>query len=171
MLAFPDDQGVAQCRMVLERGRGEHCAAWLMCNPSTADAETDDPTNKRVVHFSARSGYARSLVGNMWAYRTPYPRALWEALAAGRYTPAMANANLDALAMIGGQAAIHVVAVGTAGRQYPKHLAACLEAFSCGKPLYALGTTADGWPLHPLARGHHFIPADTNLRPWTMPCP
>lgn len=141
-----------------------------MCNPSTADAETDDPTNKRVVHFSARSGYARSLVGNVWPIRTPYPRALFERLRTD-YPAEWLFANLDALAMIGAQASVHVVAFGTVGRTHPEAVALAIEAFSCGgtKPLYCLGTTKDGWPLHPLARGHHHIPSDTNLRPWQLP--
>ena len=176
VLAFPDDQGVAQCRLVLERERyvegPPRTAAWLMCNPSTADALQDDPTAGRVIHHSANAGCARSLVGNVWPWRSPYPRDLWAAIADGRLTPAMRAANLEALAMIGGQADIHVVAFGAdPDRRLPFDVYAALEAFSAGftVPLYCLGTTADDKPLHPLARGKHAIPNNAQLRLWLGP--
>jgi hypothetical protein len=84
----------------------------------------------------------------------------------------MACANLDALAMIGGQADIHVVAFGAApARKFPHHVAAALDAFTLGgrHPLYCLGTTPDGLPLHPLARGKFAVRNDAELRPWVRP--
>lgn len=63
----------------------------------------------------------------------------------------MHRANMDALAMIGGQADIHVAAFGAAGRRFP---------------LFTLGTTDDDMPLHPLARGKHAVRNDATLRPW-----
>jgi hypothetical protein len=170
VLAFDD-----KCRLVLERvvpGAGEpRTAAWLMCNPSDADALRDDPTAGRVVKHSGRADCRRSLVGNVWAWRTPQPSELWMALDDDLYTPAMDSANLDALAMIGAQADVHVVAFGVApGRMYPDQVRRALGAFTpCGGPLYCLATSDDGWPLHPLARGKLAIPADATLTPWSWP--
>lgn len=176
VLAFPDDQGEPQARLVLERdlcpnGPGVRTAAWLMCNPSRASHEIDDPTAGRVVHHSARNGCDRSLIGNVWGYRTPYPDDLWAWLVSpdAPLRAAIACANLDALAMISAQADIHVVAYGAVpGRKYQAHVAAALDAFSLGGsvPLYCLGTTADGHPLHPLARGKHAVRNDAELRLW-----
>jgi hypothetical protein len=45
--------------------------AWVMLNPSTADATVDDPTIRRVMYFSKREGYAGCLVLNLFALRTP----------------------------------------------------------------------------------------------------
>lgn len=153
-------------------GRGHLTAAWLMCNPSTADATDDDPTAGRVVHHSARAGYSRSLVGNVWPLRTPYPADLWAAIARGEITAAMMRANLEALAMIGSQADIHVVAFGAEPRRrFPAVVQAAIDAFTLGGryPTYCLGTTADGLPLHPLARGKLAVRNDANMRPWRAP--
>jgi hypothetical protein len=124
------------------------------------------------VHHSNRAGCDRSLIGNVWAYRTPYPSELWDWLVQARGIPlraAIACANFDALAMISAQADIHVVAYGAVpGRKYPAHVAAALDAFSLGRsvPLYCLGTTSDGHPLHPLARGKLAVRNDVELKLW-----
>lgn len=169
VLAFPDDQGEPLCRLVLERGVGEWAAGWLMCNPSRADHERDDPTVGRVIAHSARAGYPRSLVGNVWGLRTPYPADLWRMLDAGLYTPEMRRANLEALAMIGAQCAVHVAAFGAEPcRRHYRAVSDALDAFTLGGrfPLYCLGETDDRMPLHPLARGKLAIPRDVQLRKW-----
>lgn len=180
VLAFPDHMGEPAARLVLERDgitpgllpeyRGT--AAWLMCNPSRANHEIDDPTAGRVMAHSLRYGCARSLVGNVWCLRTPYPADLFAALRSGRYTPEMDAANLDALAMIGAQADRLVVAFGAApGRAHFAAVRSALEAFRTFNdgPLWCLGTTDDGWPLHPLARGKLAVRNDTEMRLWTLP--
>ena len=169
-LAFPDAAGEPQCRLVLERDGGPGpTAAWLMCNPSRADGLSDDPTMARVIGHSARWGYPRSLVGNVWAWRTPYPADLWPALASGAYTLEMIEANVEALTMIGGQADVHIAAFGAEpGRRLPRAIMRAIDAFTLGGrfPLYCIGTTEDGLPLHPLARGKLAIPRDVQLQPW-----
>lgn len=187
-MAFPDAQGVPLARLVLERVNwqphldyagqpmrsGEfrdppRTAAWLACNPSVASAELDDPTNGRVVHHSTRAGCPRSLIGNCWPMRTPYPADLWAAIAQGEIPAAMMVANLEALAMIGGQSDVHVAAYGAEpGRRFPAVVRASLDAFTLGGryPLYCLGTTDDNQPLHPLARGKFAVRNDAELRPF-----
>lgn len=169
LLAYPDDQGEPLCRLVLERDAGPGTAGWLMCNPSRADHEIDDPTAGRVMAHSLRFGCARSLVGNVWALRTPYPADLWRMLAAGVYSAEMHRANLEALATIGGQCDLHIAAFGAEpGRREKRAAAQAVDAFTLGGrfPLYCLGTTDDGLPLHPLARGKLAIPRDVQLQPW-----
>lgn len=164
VIAFNDT-----CRLVLERGAGDRTAGWLMCNPSRASHLIDDPTAGRVVHHSGRNGCPRALVGNVWPYRTPYPDFLWSSITSGALTSDMMRANLDALAMIGAQADIHVVAFGAEPmRRYPDVVAEAIDAFTLGgrHKLYCLGTTADDCPLHPLARGKHAVRNDTELQPW-----
>lgn len=182
MLAFPDDQGEARARLILERDAStdppwpyghetRRTAAWLGCNPSRASHLQDDPTCGRIVHHSLRAGCPRSLVGNVWPWRSPYPDDLWAAIAAGLVTDEMLQANLDALAMISAQADIHVVAFGVEPlRRFPVAVRRAVEAFSLegSVPLYCLGVAGDGKaPLHPLARGKFAVRNDAELRPWS----
>jgi hypothetical protein len=52
---------------------------WVMLNPSTADSIKNDHTISKVVKFSTLAGFGRATVLNLFAYRTPYPTALFEA--------------------------------------------------------------------------------------------
>lgn len=48
-------------------------AVWLLLNPSTADAEEDDPTIRRVVAFTRAWGLTRAAVVNLYAFRATDP--------------------------------------------------------------------------------------------------
>ena len=47
---------------------GPH-VTFVMCNPSTADAEIDDPTIRRCIGFAQEWGFAGLVVVNLYAYR------------------------------------------------------------------------------------------------------
>ena len=49
---------------------------FIMLNPSTADANVDDNTIRRVVNFSKSWGYGGVFVGNLYAFRSTDPKAL-----------------------------------------------------------------------------------------------
>lgn len=51
---------------------------WVMLNPSTADADDDDPTIRRVIGFSKREGFGTALVVNVWALIATDPKDLHE---------------------------------------------------------------------------------------------
>lgn len=64
-------------RYRLERnGPGEGQTVVIMVNPSTADAETDDATIRKLKGFGARNGWGRIIVGNLFAYRATDVREL-----------------------------------------------------------------------------------------------
>ena len=52
---------------------------WIMLNPSKADADIDDQTIKQCIGFSKGLGNGSLLVGNLYAWRTTYPRELYRA--------------------------------------------------------------------------------------------
>lgn len=153
-------------RYRLERDLGGLLAgptvAWIMVNPSTADAEADDPTIRKVIGFSRRLGAGRIVVGNLFAYRATDIRALRMAAdAIGPY-------GGDHMRAIVREADTVIVAWGPRAK-----LAACLrnrwmevagfaEAYRI--PLWCLGTAQDGHPLHPLMLGY-----DRRLSLWQRP--
>jgi len=47
---------------------------WIMLNPSTADARTDDPTIRRCISLAKSWGYGSIRVYNLFALRSPHPR-------------------------------------------------------------------------------------------------
>lgn len=66
-------------RYLLERDTdmlGDGTVAFVLLNPSTADAETDDPTVRRCRRFARDWGYARLAIINLFAYRATDPKEL-----------------------------------------------------------------------------------------------
>jgi hypothetical protein len=49
---------------------------FIMLNPSTANAEVDDPTIRRCMGYAKDWGFGGLYVGNLYAYRTAYPKEL-----------------------------------------------------------------------------------------------
>ena len=57
----------------------ERYALFIMLNPSTADAGTDDPTIRRCISFAKREGCGGLRVVNLYALRATNPDDLWKA--------------------------------------------------------------------------------------------
>ena len=53
--------------------------AFVMLNPSTADATTGDPTIRRCIGYARAWSYAKLIVGNAYAWRSTDPAGLWTA--------------------------------------------------------------------------------------------
>lgn len=142
-------------------------AAWLMCNPSTADAQDDDPTLRRVRHFSKMLGAGGAIVVNLWPLRTPYPAELWKRID-DELTVEADHKNRLAIRDAIDRSTLAFVACGAEPwRRYPGTVKLALAAFRRPTvPHYVLGTTEDGAPLHPLARGKLAIPNDRRPQRW-----
>ncbi len=52
---------------------------FIMLNPSTADADKDDPTIRRCINYAKAWGYGGLYVGNLFAYRATVPKDLFKA--------------------------------------------------------------------------------------------
>lgn len=127
--------------------------AWLMLNPSTADETEDDPTLRRCTDFAEAWGFGGVVVGNLFALRSPDPSRL-------REHPAPVGPENDRhLRAICEDAARVVAAWGTNGA-YDGRGAAVARRLETD--LYALDTTADGHPVHPLYQA-----ADAELERWS----
>lgn len=122
--------------------------AWIMVNPSTADALSDDATIRKIKGFSERMGCNRFTVGNLFAYRATDIKALKTANAP------IGPLNDEYLDRIIQDADRVMVAWGPTAK-LPKNLRNRWRAFKLmadeyGIKLYCLGTAKDGQPLHPL---------------------
>ncbi len=52
---------------------------FVLLNPSTADEEQDDPTNRRALKYAQRWGYNGCVFVNLFSSRTPYPQEMKQA--------------------------------------------------------------------------------------------
>ena len=73
--AVLSDCGLYRYRLWRRWGSGDRMA-WIMLNPSTADADVDDPTIRRCMGFARREGYDGIEVVNLYALRATKPKHL-----------------------------------------------------------------------------------------------
>ena len=138
-------------RYRLERhaiGSGAGAVAWIMVNPSTADASADDATIRKVVGFSQRLGFGWLIVGNVFAYRSTDVKAL------ARVDDPIGPDNERHLREIMREAGTVIVAWGPVSklptihrRRYQRVVRIAQEL---GVTLHCIGTAKDGHPRHPL---------------------
>ena len=149
----------APLRIRGDRVAGARRIVFLMLNPSTADAFVLDPTIRRCVAFATREGGDVLEVVNLFAFRSPLPRLLKAARRRGA-DPANDRAILAAC-----RGAHRIVAAwGIHGQLAARDEAVRALLAEC--TLHRLGATADGHPIHPLARGVHWVPSDRELERW-----
>lgn len=124
--------------------------AFVMLNPSTADAAIDDPTIRRCVGFAHRWGGGRLDVVNLYAHRSTYPSEL----------PAVADPegdprNLATILDVARKAELVVAAWGSLAGLFrmkaaerAARVATALAPIAPG--LHVLGLCGNGQPRHPL---------------------
>ena len=128
-------------RSVAMTGNGR--CAFIMLNPSTADAENDEPTIRRCMGFAATWGYGELAFGNLFAYRSTAPFDLIE-----KADDPIGPMNDGALIEIAATSDRIVCAWGNQGtlRNRDQDVRKLLK----GRELVALEITGTGQPKHPL---------------------
>jgi hypothetical protein len=152
--ALLSEDGLYRYRLWRTWGPGKRMA-WIMFNPSTADAEMDDPTIRRCMGFAKREGYGGIEVINLYALRCTKPkhlldhpdpegpdnRAHWDAVL-----------SHDRIGMI-------VAAWGSADARLALPQSRAVASRYIGG-WFSLGVTRAGFPRHPL-----YVRADQPLEP------
>ena len=134
---------------------------FIMLNPSTADAEKDDPTIRRCMGFARSWGYGGIAVTNLFAYRTTSPKTLKEAFwTHGLHGPKHPY-NADTLVSMAKRSAVVICAWGNHGEfEDAGHNTRSMLKGSGIKPHY-LRLTKSGEPAHPL-----YLPKNLEPIPW-----
>lgn len=139
-------------------GTADTHVLWVMLNPSTADAETDDPTIRKCAGFARRWGLGALRVVNLWSYRATKPADLlawdWKL----DTTAVAENERWVRSELEDPSAALVVAAWGAhatrARRQGLPWVDVHDLAVSAGRSVHCLGLTGDGQPRHPLMLGY-----------------
>lgn len=128
-----------------------------MFNPSDADETKNDPTIRTLIHFAQLWGYGGLIVVNLHSYATSQPSAVKRAQGMGIETCPYPNAAAWKAAIdYADEKMIPVVVAWGALGDVPT-----IERFAkmlVGTRTVCLGTTNDGYPKHPMARGAWRIP-------------
>lgn len=145
---------------------------WIMLNPSTADAEVDDPTIRRCVGFTTlwaenRGGYCELGgidVVNLYALRATYPKEL------DAHPDPIGPENNHHVRSAMDESTLCIAAWGCRKTGYPDNFGARVNAvhqiaLDLGATMYCLGIAKDGSPRHPL-----YLPYDAPFTPWSRPC-
>lgn len=125
---------------------------FVMLNPSTADAEMDDPTIRRCMSFARREGASGLVVVNLFAWRSFDPYALLHERQQGNDIVGPENDDvLKSLARYDRRSPFPIVCAWGAHEAATMRGAQIAEMLSnAGARLACLGRTAKGHPRHPL---------------------
>jgi hypothetical protein len=136
--------GTYRYRLWRQWADGPTCV-FVMLNPSTADAEIDDPTIRRCIGFAKREGCGRLDVVNLYSLRATDPTEL------GRHPypngPDAARHNAETLVAANGPV-ICGWGADPAARSQSGYMLDLIAA--AGKTPMCLGQTKTGAPKHPL---------------------
>lgn len=118
-------------------------ALFIMLNPSTADADKDDPTIRRCIAFATQWGCADLTVANLYAYRATDPKELLKA------ADPVGPLNDFHLRELLRERHVAVVAWGN-NAQLGRVSEFYKMAYEIGVRVSCLGVTKAGHPRHPL---------------------
>lgn len=151
--------GSGRYRYALTRrwASGGRTAAFVLLNPSTADAQRDDPTIRRCMGFARAWGFAALEVVNLFAWRATRPQALRQAAA-----PVGPENDAHLLRAARGAGRV-VLAWGIHGALDGRAAAVCALLAGAGLRPRCLGHTRNGQPRHVL-----YLPRDAPCVPYAL---
>lgn len=141
--------GCGRYRYSLTRQWGdEPLLPFVMLNPSTADADIDDPTIRRCIGFARREGAGGIIVANLFGLRATDPRELM--LAGDAFGPN----NEEHIWNLACKAHATYMPIVCAWGERGDLMGAARRAMGlmvlAMAPMVCLGRTAHGHPRHPL---------------------
>ena len=144
----PLDEPDQPYRFILWREFGDRArnVLWIMLNPSSANAEEDDPTIRKVVGFSKRWGFGKAVVVNLWSVRSTDPDYLLGDHYRGSNTE---NDQFIRAAVHGTERIVCAWGSHKAVRDDP-HRVATVRSFLPPALTVALRVSKTGQPYHPL---------------------
>lgn len=131
--------------------------AFIMLNPSTADAFTTDATLRRCVSFACNWGAGGVLLVNLFGLCSTDPHALYDH--PDPVGPENDAVIADRLSQVDEVVPV-IAAWGVHGELHGRGREVASRLAAHGVPLSCLGTTKDGHPRHPLYLPANAVPVD-----------
>lgn len=149
------DDGVYRYTLGRVWGDSGRHALFVMLNPSTADAQVDDPTIRRCIGFAQREGCDGLVVVNLYALRATKPDDLWRC-----DDPVGPDNNRQIMAELATAQQNNAPVVAAWGAHGKPHRVYAVKQMPGMEHAHALSFTKSGAPGHPL-----YIRADAPLIP------
>ena len=136
-----DKTGAYRYRLTRRWKPDKGTVLFVMLNPSTADANVDDPTITRCIGFASKWGYGGLEVANLFAFRATDPMEL------SRCSDPVGPDNDGHIVSMRDNHALIVAAWGANAKRFSERERDVLSLLG---PVHCLGITKGGYPKHPL---------------------
>jgi hypothetical protein len=145
--------GLYRYALARRLGTGDRACLFVMLNPSTADASTNDATLRRCLGYARSWDYDILYIANFAAYRTTDPKFLYKVDdPIGPYNDAIVMQLAKAAPLVVVAWGVHASKLDAArASAFPREIAKVND-------LHALWTNRDGSPVHPLRQLAHLTP-------------
>ncbi len=147
--------GTYRYRLWREWGNG-FPLLWIMLNPSTADAQQDDPTIRKCVGFAKQWGFGRIEVVNLFALRSTSPKVIKK-----HYDPVGPDNDAVIIDACRRHNSTGIIAAWGSHGDVLGRAESMKERLMAFRP-HCLGMTKNGHPRHPL-----YVKYDTNRQLFT----
>jgi hypothetical protein len=136
-----------------QRNTSRGYALWIGMNPSTAEADVDDPTIRKEMHFTRQMRISSYVKCNVMDYRATNPKVL-------STVQPRSEENLSVIVSHARQAERVICAWGALPKPLRHYADDVVKALN-GIQLYCMKKTKDGSPHHPL-----YLPYIQTCIPW-----